>query len=324
MPRIHWLITSPRLPAGLLSGAAWEVLRSEVAVYSATETPLVQALRDATVDVTVLPVADAIERLTTVGGVWLAGPDGDQALVRKLSTDLADGKGQLEIELLYGSWDPPGARLLDVVEVIDRLRSPGGCPWDAAQTHESLVPYLLEEAYETVDAIQSGNSTDLREELGDLLIQPLLHARLAVEGQQDGFDVDDVAGDVVAKLIRRHPHVFGDKSVESVEELGEVWEAAKRAEKPERKYATDGVAIAQPALSLAAKYLSRVERAGLDAPVEATDDASGELTSRHVGQELFQLVAKAHGAGIDPELALRKAALEYAETVRRLQDTPSA
>lgn len=319
MAHIHWLITSPRLPAGLLSGAAWKVLHSGTAVYAATQTPLVQALRDADVEVAVVPVAEAIERLTTDGGVWLAGPDGDQALVRKLSGDLADGRGGLEIELLYGSWDPPGARLLDVVEVIDRLRSPGGCPWDAAQTHESLVPFLLEEAYETVDAIHSGNPGDLREELGDLLIQPLLHARFAAEDEQNGFDVDDVAGDVVAKMIRRHPHVFGEKSVESMDELGEVWEDAKRAEKPERKYVTDGVPTAQPALSLAAKYLSRVERAGLDAPV-GTVTGTDELTSRHVGQELLRLVARAHGAGIDPELALRRAALDYAENVRRIQD----
>ncbi|HIW61976.1 MAG TPA: MazG family protein [Candidatus Stackebrandtia excrementipullorum] len=315
MTEVIWLITSPRLPAGLLTAAAWDVLRSDRPVFAGREDDRLRVLRDAGVVVTVLPVEEAPDRLLTEGGVWLAGPDGDQELAHRLSRDLAN-EPSTRYELLYGSWDPPGARLLDVVAVIDHLRSPGGCPWDAAQTHESLAPYLLEEAYETVDAIASGDTDHLREELGDLLIQPLLHARFAAE-DDPGFDIDDVAGDVVEKLIRRHPHVFGDERVDDVAQLGELWEATKRAEKPERRYATDGVATGQSALSLAAKYLSRVERAGVEVPVERVVPADADRT---IGHELLRLVAKAHADGVDPELALRRVALDYAAEVRRVQD----
>ena len=315
MATVYWLITSPRLPAGLLTSQAWQVLHSGVPVFAAAESDRVAAMRDAGVEVTVLPFDAAAERLTRDGGVWVAGPDGDEELAHRLGSEVtASG----DLELLYGSWDPPGARLLDVVAVIDRLRSPGGCPWDAAQTHSSLAPFLLEEAYETVDAIASGDAVHLREELGDLLIQPLLHARLA--GEDDpGFDIDDVAGDVVAKLIRRHPHVFGDERVDDLEELGELWETTKREEKPDRRYATDGVATGQPALSLAAKYLSRAERAGLDVPV-AGDGDQGSDGESSIGSELLALVERAHRAGVDPELALRRAALDYGARVRREQD----
>src|SRR5690349_18866983 len=124
------------------------------------------------------------------------------------------------------------------VEVMDRLRSPGGCPWDAAQTHESLTRYLLEEAYEVIEAIENGDLTLLREELGDLLLQVLFHARIAQEGP-DGFTIEDVAGDLVEKLVRRHPHVFGDVEAGSAQELNDAWERHKIAEKS-RTSAIDG------------------------------------------------------------------------------------
>lgn len=333
MKAVYWLITSPRLPAGVLTSQAWDVLRGDRAVFAGSETDQVDGLRDAGIDVTILPADEAADRLAADGGVWIAGADGDKALAHRLSSELASAESGVTFELLFGSWDPPGARLLDVVAVIDRLRSPGGCPWDAAQTHDSLAPFLLEEAYETIDAIASGDPAHLREELGDLLIQPLLHARFAVE-DDPGFDIDDVAADVVEKLIRRHPHVFGDEQVENIEELGELWEATKRAEKPDRRYATDGVATGQPALSLAAKYLSRVERAGLDVPVDVLKRTDGEgpneveesgagTDEAMIGHELLKLVERAHRYGVDPELALRKAALDYAAAVRRVQDEQS-
>src|SRR6201994_1209317 len=124
------------------------------------------------------------------------------------------------------------AALLRAVAVMDRLRSPGDCPWDAAQTHESLARYLLEETYETLEAIESGDPAHLREELGDLLLQVLFHARLAEElptGQR--FSIDDVAADLVAKLVRRHPHVFADASAESPAAVEQNWEQLKAAEK---------------------------------------------------------------------------------------------
>ncbi len=152
--------------------------------------------------------------------------------------------------------------LLQAVAVMDRLRSPGGCPWDAAQTHRSLAQYLLEETYETLEAIETGDSALLREELGDLLLQVLFHARLGEElPEAERFGIDEVAGDLVAKLVHRHPHVFADVSVDSADEVNENWERLKAAEKG-RTSSVDGVPMGQPALALAAKLVSRANRAG--------------------------------------------------------------
>jgi XTP/dITP diphosphohydrolase len=134
---------------------------------------------------------------------------------------------------------------------MDRLRSPGGCPWDAAQTHQSLAPYLVEETYETLEAIDTGDTALLREELGDLLLQVLFHARLAQElPPESRFGIDEVARDLVDKLVRRHPHVFADAEVRGAEHVAQNWEAGKAAEKG-RTSVLDGVPTAQPALALA-------------------------------------------------------------------------
>jgi XTP/dITP diphosphohydrolase len=197
------------------------------------------------------------------------------------------------------------------VEVMDRLRSPGGCPWDAAQTSESLTRYLLEEAYEVIEAIETGNSALLREELGDLLLQVLFHARIAQE-LPDGraFGIDDVADDLVAKLVRRHPHVFAGADAGTAEELNETWERQKVEEKG-RTSAVDGVPLNQPALALAAKLVSRARR--LDVPVDAPvgDD---------LGTRLFRLVEEAVESGVDPEAALRRTARAYRDAVRTAED----
>jgi XTP/dITP diphosphohydrolase len=194
------------------------------------------------------------------------------------------------------------SQLQRAVDLMDRLRSPGGCPWDAAQTHESLTRYLLEEAYEVIDAIETADLVLLREELGDLLLQVLFHSRLAEElpaGQ--AFGIEDVAGDLADKLVRRHPHVFGDASADSAEQLNETWERQKIGEKG-RMSATDGVPLAQPALALTAKLVARASRAGLDVePAETT----------WLGQRLLELVREAVGAGVDPESALRETARAY-------------
>jgi XTP/dITP diphosphohydrolase len=196
---------------------------------------------------------------------------------------------------------------------MDRLRSPGGCPWDAQQTHSSLAPYLIEEAYETLEAIETADLAALREELGDLLLQVLFHARLAEEaaaGQR--FGIDDVAADLVAKLIRRHPHVFArsddaaDADGFSAGQQQVSWDAIKKAEK-RRDSATDGIAMGQPALALAAKLVSRSERAGLSVPVPVGDG---------IGERLLAVVAEAVRAGIDPEQALRHSARDYRDAVR--------
>src|SRR4051812_43142056 len=157
------------------------------------------------------------------------------------------------------------------VEIMDRLRSPGGCPWDAAQTHESLTRYLLEEAYEVIEAIETGDLHLLREELGDLLLQVLFHARITQElpaGQ--AFGIDDVATDLVDKLVRRHPHVFAGADAGDADQLNETWEQHKIAEKG-RTSAVDGVPVNQPALALTAKLIARARRADVDATAPEGD-----------------------------------------------------
>jgi XTP/dITP diphosphohydrolase len=232
------------------------------------------------------------------------------------------------------------SQLERAVQVMDRLRSPGGCPWDAAQTHESLTRYLLEETYEVIEAIETGDLQLLREELGDLLLQVLFHARLAEElAEDERFGIEDVAGALADKLVSRHPHVFGDVQVSSVEEQTELWEELKVAEKG-RTSAVDGVPLAQPALALAAKLISRASRAGLgdvggasgvdetaDAPASgdsgprvATNSSPLGGSGRHsaeevaegeIGARLFAVVRDAVAAGVDPEAALRRTARAY-------------
>jgi XTP/dITP diphosphohydrolase len=195
----------------------------------------------------------------------------------------------------------PTSPLQRAAAVMDRLRSPGGCPWDAAQTHQSLAKYLIEETYETLEAIETGDMALLREELGDLLLQVLFHARLAEElpaGQR--FSIDDVAGDLVDKLVHRHPHVFADVAVTGADEVNENWERLKATEKG-RASITEGVPMGQPALALAAKLVSRADRAGVDAPIEGDG----------VGERLLAVVRDAVAAGVDPELALRETARAY-------------
>ena len=133
-----------------------------------------------------------------------------------------------------------GESVLDLIEVMDRLRSPGGCPWDARQTHQSLVEYLVEEAYETVEAIEGGDDSGLREELGDLLLQVVFHSRIAQERGEEGWDVDDVARGIVEKLIRRHPHVFADVDADTAEQVEANWHALKAEEKG-RASVVDGI-----------------------------------------------------------------------------------
>jgi XTP/dITP diphosphohydrolase len=192
------------------------------------------------------------------------------------------------------------------VEVMDRLRSPGGCPWDAEQTHESLTRYLLEEAYEVLEAIETGDRALLREELGDLLLQVLFHARITQElPAGEAFGIEDVAADLVEKLVRRHPHVFAGAEAGSAAELNETWERHKAVEKG-RTSAVDGVPMNQPALALAAKLVSRTRRADLDVPVPDTDE---------YGARLMALVAEAVAAGIDPEAALRRTARGYRDAI---------
>lgn len=202
--------------------------------------------------------------------------------------------------------------LRDLVEAMDRLRSPGGCPWDAEQTHGSLARYALEETYELVEAIETGDRAGLREELGDVLFQVVFHARVAQEDTDDPFTLDDVAADLVAKLHRRHPHVFGADEYVDAAHLTARWDQIKQEEKA-RESVFDGVPLEQGALSRAQKVVSRARRAGL--PDGGSADASGpaHLTSEDVGAELLAVVRRAQAADVDAEGALR-AALRTLET----------
>ncbi|WP_028050868.1 MazG family protein [Cellulomonas sp. URHD0024] len=200
--------------------------------------------------------------------------------------------------------------LRDLVRVMDRLRSPGGCPWDADQTHESLVPYALEETYELVEAIETGDRAGLREELGDVLLQVVFHARIAAEDPDDPFDVDDVAADLVAKLVRRHPHVYGPAEVAAKKKGADLhvqWDTLKNAEKA-RESALDGVPLALGALARAQKIAGRAARAGLTVDsVPPADDLGGRLLA---------LVLEAHAAGVDAEGALRTSAAAWEASLR--------
>ena len=226
--------------------------------------------------------------------------------VRKaLGASLIDGAS--DVEILFTTGPAPGDPLLDAVAVMDRLRSPGGCPWDAEQTHESLLPYLVEECYELYQAIEDGNPGDIREELGDVLLQVLFHARVAAESP-DGFGIDEVAADLVAKLVGRHPHVFaGTEKIDTAERQEHRWDEIKRTEK-QRESSVDGVPLGQPALALAAKLTSRTAKAGLPAELLPTGS--------RVGEQLFALAAAAKLAGVDPEAELRGAARRFADAVR--------
>lgn len=200
------------------------------------------------------------------------------------------------------------------IEVMDRLRSPGGCPWDAQQTHASLAKYLVEETYEALEAIELDDAALLREELGDVLLQVLFHARLAQE-RTDGtaFSIDDVAGELADKLVRRHPHVFADAAGElSPDEVNARWEAQKASEKS-RTSVADGVPMALPALSLAAKLASRARRAGLGEVTQRRIDAPAPTAEEALGARLLEAARDAADAGIDPETALRAAARRLRE-----------
>jgi XTP/dITP diphosphohydrolase len=216
-----------------------------------------------------------------------------------------------------------GARVLDLVALMDRLRSPGGCPWDARQTHESLVEYLIEEAYETVEAIEARDRDGLREELGDLLLQVVFHARIAQEDPDDPWTIDDVAVGITEKLIRRHPHVFADVVAGSEAELQASWHAQKAKEKG-RESVMDGIPPSLPALVMAGKVLGRstayADDIGPSAQYEAARNAfDGVVDEAGLGDLLLALVAMGREQGWDAESALRACIRERMNLVRSLE-----
>ena len=207
-----------------------------------------------------------------------------------------------------------GSELQRLVEVMDRLRSPGGCPWDAEQTHESLVKYLLEESYEFIDSVDAKDREGMREELGDVLLQVYFHSRIAQDHPTDPFSIEDVARSIADKLIRRHPHVFEGLQVSGTEEIIDNWEEIKAKEKG-RTSALDGVALAQPALPLVEKLLYRAEKYKVN--VELTKYQSDKpATEESVGEALASIIAWARDNEIDPENALRLFGRQIAEQIK--------
>lgn len=311
--RIVLLTTSHRVAPGVLSWPAWQTLHAADRVLCADPGHVqLPYLREAGVDVA-LETPDAQALIEECAGghtvVVLLSGEGDRRLTDGLARFAGSGRVAVpDLELLPGSYDLPGARLLDLVQVMDRVRR--ACPWTSEQTHEGLAKYAIEEAYELVEAIEAGDREELREELGDVLLQVVFHARIAEEGgpgeEDEPFSIDDVAGALVEKLIHRHPHVFGDATAETPEDVNAHWQRTKQVEK-QRESVTDGIPLGQPGLALAAKLAGRA-RAGA-VPVELP---RGE----GVGYELLDLAARAEAAGTDPETALRAAARTYRDAIR--------
>ncbi len=343
LDRLVLVANTHRVAPGLLSWQAWEELRNGDACCADASHPQLPFLEAAGVAVSVLRAADgpAGQRVSyLLGGgdpdaaalahlfrdrarggrtaVWLASPGGDPDFVRALG-DLVAREGGVELEVVYGSYDLPGARLLDLVATMDRLRSPGGCPWDAEQTHETLAPYLVEETYEAIEAIETGDLVGLRDELGDVLLQVAFHSRVAQERTDDTrWTIDDVAAGIVEKLIRRHPHVFGDVSVSGADEVVHNWDRIKSDERHPDAGALHGVPLGQPALALAAKLQKRARKAGLpDALLPGPDDGD-------VGALLFAAVALAGSRDVDPEAALRAFARAFRERFEAAEETAKA
>jgi MazG family protein len=219
-------------------------------------------------------------------------------------------------------------------EIVRRLRAPDGCPWDREQTHASLKPHLLEECYELLEAIDSGDNDQLREELGDLLLQVALHAQIAAE---DGrFSLDDVAGELADKLVRRHPHVFGESRLPDSDAVLKQWDQIKREEKIERRSALDGVPLNLPALARAQQVQAKAARIGFDWPdatgalakvheelAEVADATTAELEDE-VGDLLFAVVNYARKRKVDAEQALLSATRKFSDRFHAVEELAHA
>ncbi|CAN5513143.1 nucleoside triphosphate pyrophosphohydrolase [soil metagenome] len=314
--RLTLLVTSPRVAPGLLSWSAWSAISTaRCRLASSLDVPLARAVVASGHPVDLLPEASVAALLATAADgdvVWLADDAEAEAFPTALATALVDGGIGLEVEILHASYDVPGARLLDLVTVMDRLRQE--CPWDRAQTHRSLAKYLLEETHETLEAIDGlddgGGYAHLQEELGDLLLQVYFHARIASEAPSEGggFTIDDVAGGIVDKLVHRHPHVFAGLDVADADEVERNWDAIQAQEKG-RASVLDGLPPGLPALALADKVLGRAAKVGVT-------PAGPEGAVTDLGERLLGLVVEARAVGLDAEQELRSAVRHLSSLVR--------
>ncbi|MGF1655812.1 MAG: nucleoside triphosphate pyrophosphohydrolase [Verrucomicrobiales bacterium] len=226
-----------------------------------------------------------------------------------------------------------GQALEALAEVVCRLRAPDGCPWDREQTHATLREALIEETYEVLEAIEHGTDADLREELGDLLLHVVLHSQMAAE--RHAFTLNEVAQEVTEKLIRRHPHVFGEISLENSDEVLTQWEAIKSQEKQERTSVMDGIPPGLPAASEAQKLQKRATRLGMDWSsngavldqmqselrelVEAGQSGDVDQVEAEVGDVLFTAVNLARRYGVSAELSLRAATKRFSSRIRHVE-----
>ncbi len=355
MSRVVLVASSPRFPL-LFPPQTWRALDAARPVYVlAGDHPSLPALDVGEIAWEVLPVAsddgpagrdllligqgvdpeqvatarrqgDALLELAKQRGsaTLLLPPSNDGPLVQMVSDRAA--RQHIEVEAVYPLGEPKGSALIDLVATETRLRGPGGCPWDLEQTHASLARHLVEEAYEVLDAIEEGGPDHLCEELGDLLLQVVFHAQMAEDAGQ--FDVDAIARGITEKLVRRHPHVFGDKPAGSASEVLRNWETIKR-EQEGRTDPLAGIPSALPALQFAAKLQKRAADAGLAAParddplaavrraLEEADAADApERRERALGELLFAVVALARERDVEPETALRRTARRFRASAR--------
>ena len=346
-PRVVLVETSDALP-GLLPFQAWDVLGTApvVLLRDAQAHPAAQHLYFAGVDLeTVEPAAlgrgdldltrpgdptdrrlakALLQRAVRDGeAVYLLGPD-DERLAPVLG-GIAPDEGA-EVELVFLAQEPEGTALLRLVQVMRRLRDPeSGCPWDLQQDHRSLVGHLVEEAYELIDAIEREHDVDIQEELGDVLLQVVFHAQVARDRR--AFAIDDVARGIADKLVRRHPHVFGDDDVADADEVKANWDRIK-AEEKERTGPFEGVPSAMPGLVLLETLQRKAAKVGVAFPESAApaDEARAALervadadedadVTHEVGALVAAVVALAREHDVDPEVAARVAATGFREQV---------
>jgi nucleoside triphosphate diphosphatase len=219
-------------------------------------------------------------------------------------------------------------------QIVERLRAPNGCPWDREQTHQSLKPHLLEECYELLDAIDAQDDGELKEELGDLLLQVVMHAQMASEEQR--FTLDDVAEVTADKLVNRHPHVFGENRLPNSDAVLKQWDAIKRGEKDQRKSALDGVPKNLPALAKAQKVQTKAARVGFDwqepnevlakihEEIEEIDSASGKELADEIGDLFFAVVNFARQHKLDAEQLLAGATAKFSKRFQAMESLAEA